>query len=84
MSDYDNTNTGALFKNKKKEKDTHPDMTGSINIEGVDYWVSGWTKTSKSDERFVSLSFKRKDADAPVKAKPAPAEASWDDTDLPF
>jgi len=56
MSGYDNTNRGALFKNKRKSKDTHPDLTGRININGVDHWFSGWTKTSRNDEKYISIS----------------------------
>jgi hypothetical protein len=53
-------NTGVLFRNEKKEKDTHPNMTGSAMIDGVEYWVSAWTKEGKNGERFQSLSFKPK------------------------
>lgn len=42
--DYDNTNKGAVWKNDKKETDRHPDFKGNINVEGVEYWVSGWKR----------------------------------------
>ncbi len=73
---YDNTNTGAIFRNKRKETDKHPDGTGTVNIEGVEYWVSSWNKTSKSGEPFRSLSFKRKDGN---EAKPAKEAAGVKD-----
>ena len=57
---YDNTNRGSIGRNKRKEKDSHPDLSGKINIEGVDYWLSGWTKEANG-ERFISLSAKRKE-----------------------
>jgi hypothetical protein len=86
---YDNTNRGSLFKNDRKELDTHPDYNGSINIEGRDYWLNGWIKESKKDgKKFFSLSVKPKDQDAGknvVKAKPAPARAkSADGDEIPF
>lgn len=52
--------SGVLFKNDKKEKDTHPNATGSAMIEGVEYWISAWTKDGKNG-KFQSLAFKRKD-----------------------
>ena len=54
--DYDNTNSGFIGKNTKKETDKHPDITGFCDIEGVEYWVSGW-KNSKG----YGLRFKRKE-----------------------
>ena len=41
MAEFDNTNRGSIFKNDKKTEEKHPDMSGSINIEGVEYWISG-------------------------------------------
>ncbi len=60
MTQYDNTNRGVLFINDRKERDTQPDRTGSINIEGVEYFLDGWIKDG-SKGKFLSLSVKRKD-----------------------
>lgn len=57
---YDNTNRGVLFINDRKERDNQPDRTGSINIEGVEYFLDGWIKDG-SKGKFLSLSVKRKD-----------------------
>lgn len=57
---YDNSNSGALFINDRKKTDKHPDMTGTINVDGKDYWISGWSKVAKSGKRqgqkFLSVS----------------------------
>ena len=49
-------NTGALFKNEKREKDTQPNAVGTALIGGVKYRVSAWTKEGAKG-RFQSLSF---------------------------
>lgn len=51
---YDNTNTGALFSNKKT-KDTQPDYKGKVNINGVDYELAGWIKTSENAGKYLQL-----------------------------
>jgi hypothetical protein len=62
MSDreYDNTNRGALFKNDKKESERHADYRGSINVNGQEFWLDAWLKTSKAGKKFMSLSVKPK------------------------
>ena len=86
---YDNTNRGAIFKNDDKQQDNHPDYKGSINVNGVDMWVSGWLKTSeKTGKKFMSLSVKDKVEKAPqmpVKQATKPSSGFDDmDDDVPF
>lgn len=61
MTEYDNTNRGALFKNDRRERDSHPEYNGSINIDGVEYWLSAWVKDGRKG-KFFSLSVKAKEA----------------------
>ena len=79
--------SGSLFKNEKKTEDKHPNMTGSCLIDGVEYWVSAWTKEGTKG-KWQSLAFKRKDerAATPQKqqAKPTRTPGEDDDSDLPF
>ena len=58
-------NSGSLFKNERKEKETHPDRTGTALIDGVAYYVSGWIKQG-SKGQFLSLAFKRKEEQSAV------------------
>ena len=85
---YDNSNTGILSRNERKEQPNHPDFKGSINVEGKEYWLSGWVKEKKDGSgKFFSLSVKAKDAQQakPMQAKPAPANGFEDmPDDLPF
>ena len=76
---YDNTNSGALFKNDKEGNESRPDYKGKINVDGKDYWLSAWIKEGKSG-KFMSLSVKPQDA-SPSRRQ---AEANDPDNDLPF
>ena len=51
--EYDNTNRGALWPNPKYEAGgKHPRFRGSVNVNGVDYWVSMWAdKVDESSNR---------------------------------
>ncbi len=44
MSNYDNTNRGALWPNREKQTDKQPDLKGQINVDGVEYWLSAWKR----------------------------------------
>lgn len=55
-------NSGALFRNDRREKETHPQMKGSINVEGREYWLSAWTKKNEDGSfKLISLSVKPKE-----------------------
>lgn len=48
-------NSGALFKNNDKTKETQPDFRGNITIDGKDYQLSAWKRTSKNGVSYISL-----------------------------
>ena len=80
--DYDNTNSGALFKNQKKATDKHTDYTGSLNVDGTDYWLSAWIKDGKSG-KFMSVSVKPKE-EKPRQSSAPTRKAKDDFDDVPF
>ncbi len=57
VKSYDNNNSGTLFKNKMRTKDTHPNSRGRVEVDGKHYWVSGWTRQSAAGEPFISMAF---------------------------
>jgi len=73
-----NTNLGALFRNDEKDRD----YAGVINIEGAEYWLSGWVRVSKNGRKYLSLSLKPKQESPPRARKKSPAEDFGDD--IPF
>jgi len=86
--------SGSLFKNDRKQNENHPDYSGTAEIDGKLYWISGWLKKSQRGDFFSA--FKPKDAGGefkqmrqaagpaprtPAAAAPLPKE---DDSSLPF
>lgn len=79
----DRNNSGVLFKNDRKEQEKHPDYKGHATLDGVDYYVSSWVRTSKRDGgKFMSLAFSPK-GERKEKAIQESREL-LDDDDIPF
>lgn len=99
MPDYDNRNRGNLFRNDKGGNDARPDYRGSLDVDGVQYWVSAWIKVAGPNsktpgQKFLSLSIEPKEmrrdstADRRQPAKAAshgvPDSAFGDESDIGF
>jgi uncharacterized protein (DUF736 family) len=88
--EYDNTDRGVLFRNSRKNSDSHPDFQGNVNVAGVEYWLSAWVKEAKKDgSQFLSLSVKKKepkvvDTASVLTATPVAAAVGDPDDPLPF
>ena len=72
--------SGILFKNQRKEKETHADYQGSCMINGEEFYMNAWLKDGKNG-KFMSFAFKSK-GDKPKEA-PKKAEPEFDD-DIPW
>jgi hypothetical protein len=89
---YDNTNRGSIWKNKKKrEGKQDADFTGSLNVNGVEYWVNAWKRKEGAADKAPALSFSIRPKDdqgqAPKKADPISSGRSLMadmDDDIPF
>lgn len=87
---YDNTNSGVLFKNNKKDSDKHPDYTGKIDVNGKELQIAAWIRDSKNGTKFMSLKVSEpRDFDQrPANEQPAPQAPSGDAPinldDIPF
>lgn len=47
-------NSGAIFKNDKRTKDTQPEYRGTINVDGVEKEISLWIKVSAKGTSYFS------------------------------
>lgn len=92
---YDNTNSGILTRNDRKTMPKHPDYRGSINVGGVEYWLSAWIKKGERGklmgQTFMSLAVQPKEQQrAPEQHNPPPARQDkppaedTEDNDVPF
>jgi hypothetical protein len=72
-------NSGTLWVNDRKEKETHPDRKGDGLIHcphcshNFEVWLSGWIRTKKDGGKFLSMSIKSKEDPG---AAPAQKEAA--------
>ena len=71
--------SGSLFKNDRKETDSHPDYKGSALLGGVEHWLDAWINEAKDGSKYMSVKFKPKDA---ARSLTSPAPASAVDADL--
>jgi len=81
-------NSGALFRNDRKEKDTHPDYSGPCMVEGKPMRIAAWIKRDKQNRQYLSLDFSEprpatNDGPATSNRESEDPGAGLDD-DLPF
>ena len=53
MAEYNNTNTFTLNKNDKGENLRRPDYRGKLNIDGIEFTLSGWVREG-ANGKFIS------------------------------
>jgi len=82
MSEYDNTNSGILFKNDKGDNEKRPDYTGKLDVNGKEFKLSAWIKVGKNGgKQFLSLKVQPANESRPI----IPAlQAIEEEDDIPF
>jgi hypothetical protein len=64
---------GNLRKNNRKEKESHPDLTGTwTDTDGNKYWLSAWRNVDQ------------KTGEQGQQARPAKPRPDYDDESVPF
>lgn len=80
-------NSGALFKNDRKDTDSRPDYKGSAMIDGSEYFMIAWINESSSGVKYMSLRFTLKEQahnNGVKSARKAVQEPLEFDQDIPF
>ena len=80
MAQYDNTNTFTLNKNDKGDNPKRPDYRGKLNVDGIEFTLSGWVREG-ANGKFISGSVTIVEAKQEKRAKPVVEGA---DEDVPF
>ncbi len=80
--EYDNTNSGAMFKNET-DNEKAPNYKGKLNVDGTEMQIAAWIRTSKAGVKFMSLKVQPLN---PNVAKPVAKSAGFADLDdsIPF
>jgi uncharacterized protein (DUF736 family) len=55
MPEYSNENRGVLFNEQVKNKENSPDWTGKLDVEGKEYRIAAWERTTKTGQPILSL-----------------------------
>jgi hypothetical protein len=86
MSNFDNNNRGSIWKNEDRKSETHPQFKGSAEVNGVEYWVSGWLRKADANPKApaMSFSFQAKEQQSAPKPAQAPANDFDSGEDIPF
>ena len=84
---FDDTNRGSIWKREARETDeegkNYPDFTGSLNVDGRNFYVSAWRRKEGASPKAPALSFQVKPKDmVPTPSKKTVREEM--DDDIPY
>ena len=82
MIEYDNSNRGMLMRTRDKLSEKHPDYFGTLNVNGVEFELSGWSKVSAKGNKYMSLTIQppyKKTTKAAT-----PVVEPFEDDEIPF
>ena len=73
---YDAKSEGALFKNDRKQSDSHPDYTGSwTDANGVEHWLNAWVNEYDGGKKYIKLKMGSAKDEKKAPSKPAASHA---------
>jgi len=54
---FERKKAGYLHRNERKEKDTHPDFRGTLEVAGVSYWLTAYVNTGKETSKLAGKKY---------------------------
>ena len=89
---YDNTNSGMMMRNENRENERQPEFKGSLDVDGVQYWISAWVNTGKEGskiegKKYFSIKLTAKDDHKESKPQGNKARVGFErdlDDEIPF
>ena len=58
-----NLNRGYMMRSKSSRKaETDRDFSGVLNVDGVDYWISGWEKAASDGRAYIRLAVRLRES----------------------
>ena len=83
VDSYDNTNRGSIWKNDRRETERHPHFTGVANVDGKEFYVSAWKRSSDANPKAPALTFSFKPKDGVVEST-SDFKVAEEDEDIPW
>ena len=86
MSKYEQRdNTGSLFKNEgERKRENGPEYSGTALVDGTEYFMDAWLKSAESGRKWMSFSFKPKQAASKPQRTHGQMKRGSVDDDVPF
>lgn len=84
---FDPQNNWVLFPNKKGDNPKRPDYRGTVKIDGKEFELAGWKRTSEDGKVRLSGTVKPREAKKPDPAPASefpPGSKADQDEDVPF
>jgi hypothetical protein len=63
-------NSGSIWYNTDKKSDKHPGYSGTLNADGVLYFVDAWVRKTADGKPWISLAVKRRDKQEGAEQRP--------------
>ena len=88
MSDYDNTNTGAVWKKRADASENAPDFKVDFNYQGQDISLAFWKRRDSDNPNAPAMKFKIENKTEAPSATPerrvGSEQSGTIDDDVPF